>query len=1130
MRGSELVLGPVLQEIRKAEELRHDQATLLCEVELGLYLHDQVNPTEGAGSAWTLFSGFPYARARGLVSDTVIIGALRSARFSLWTLRRKTAWHDALDAYQKLDRAVRGYDVPSLSLPPTRLPTEGIADDRWDYYDQLLRSAPPFIGGAASFAKRGPHRFQVGRGTARVDLPDTSSLPVPVGHNVNLAPTNGGKPIWIDWAALLRTAAEMDRIEFHDWESRMRSIRLRTRGTRTFNRSNGFAITRIQHLLGIVGAGKSTLRDVLTVHLANQGLRVTVVVGDVAETLALVRLYNEYTAGKAAPILGASGKQRHAQRMHRRLAGRGNRNLLAHDDPGFTYLSTSCAINALSDDLDEVLAFNQAPCTRLQRRVTRMRPQTKREWSTVPLACPYWAGCPRHRGAHELVGAGIWVATPASLVDSAAPWPQNAERVRYLELACRRSDLVIVDEADRVQMHLDRMFAPAVPLIGASGNRSLLDELNTHKIRELSEGARTQLSDRDVEDWTAAVNTITTATDRLYAMLVARRELRDWVRIGYFSAWTLQLRLIEERYPDADPSGRVPREELTTLLDEFRDNPFGDRTRPAVPALTAVVNELLTTNYQAETRRKLRNSMVSIFHLEPVLADKSKTYEEDQEESFTKKGHKPVPHPDVWLDEKCRQFEFTLLLSALEPKLALMNAMWPRVESVLKLAFNDMYQRPPDYGPMVPEAPMGNVLGFQFILDGKPRKGVQSGELRYFRCSGIGRELLRGMPAIPEVDGHPNTNVLLMSGSSWAGSSSRYHIPVPVGVILLPDPAHIKTIATETEMRFEFLRTASNRDPLQLSGAALDERPEILRRMAVLLGEKDHDGSILERELRTLPDSRRRILLLVGSYEEAALVADTLHTLRDRWKGRVLRLVSDDDEVDDASTSDAERNAPVLRRGDVDNLARTSADVLVAPLLAVERGHNILNDSKVAAIGTVYFLARPNPRPDDLGLAVHTLNDWIVRYIDSGGFDARMRSAAGIDEGATAIREEARTRWFRALARSLGWTALGADRDTVTWDLLVLMWQVIGRLVRGGVHARVVFVDSAFAPKRAEGKPSEETHETSLLHNIRAVLRPYFTPRSGAPIHDRYIVDALYRPLWAALGRCLKDEGPKCTP
>ncbi|NBH06791.1 hypothetical protein [Amycolatopsis sp. SID8362] len=1124
MRDPAQVLMPVLAELEK-RGLRPDQAALLCDVELGLLLHERLNPAEPVGAAWVLFCGIPYARGRGLVADAAAATSLRSARFTLWTLRRRTAWHDALDAYQKLDEKFRAFDVPGTTALVTRRPIAGIADERFDHYDRLLATAPPFKGGPATFAARGPHRFQAGRTTVRVDLPDTA-LDRPEGHDLGLRPAGEGKPIEVVWRELIGTARSMDEIEPHGWERRMRSVRLRTRGKLCFRPASRFTIAGIEHLLGIVGAGKSTLRDVLTVHLARRGRRVTVVVGDVAEALELVRLYNRYTDDLAAPILGASGKQRHAQRMHRRLASRGEANVLAHDDPGFAYLSTSCTLNVHIGDQDDVLAFNQAPCTRLHRRT--VSPEAKREWSNMPVTCPYWAACPRHRGAHELVTATIWVSTPAGLVDAAVPWPQNAERIRYFEAACRRSDLVIVDEADRVQMQLDRMFAPAVALVGGSDRRSLLDELNTHKIRELSEGARTQLSDRDVEDWTAAVNTITAATDRLYAMLVASRPLRDWVRTGYFSAWTLQLRLIEE-YTKGLPGAEEARRQLTERLDDFRDNPFGDRARPEVPELTVLVNELLTTGRQQATRRKLSEFMVKFFDLSAVLARLQAAYDAEQgQPKSRKRGRKPAPHPDSWLAEKRGQFEFTLLLSALEPKLALMNAMWPRVESVLKLAFNDMYRRPPDYGPIVPEAPMGNVLGFQFIIDGPPRHGVQSGELRYFRCSGIGRELLRAIPGLPEVDGRPRTNLLLMSGSSWAGSSSRYHVPVPVGAILLPDPKHVKAVVDGTEMRLEFLDGGDGREPLTLSGADLDERPDILRRMATRLGEKDDDGSLLDRELRVLPDARRKILLLVGSYEEAAWVADTLHTLDPRWKGNVLRLVSDDDEV--VTGTNEEHHAPVLRRGDVGTLDQTGAQILVAPLLAVERGHNILNDNKVAAIGTVYFLARPNPRPDDLGLAVHAVNDWLVRFADSPEFATQLRAASDVDEGALAIREEARRRWYRALSRSLAWSRLGADRDPVTWDLLVLVWQVIGRLVRGGVHARVVFVDAAFAPETATGRPAEETRETSLLHNIYAVLTPYLTPGSAEPAHDRYIVDALYRPLWAALDRLLTNRNPECTP
>ncbi|ONI89321.1 hypothetical protein ALI144C_05095 [Actinosynnema sp. ALI-1.44] len=1135
MRSGRSILKPLIRQLREKGGLRLKDAERLCEVELGLYLLSKIAPAEPAVSAWTLFSGYPYASTRGLTAVPGAAEAVRSGRFTLWTLSRRSSWLEAMQHYRNLNTSVRAFSIPSNDGTATVRPTTGIGDDRWDIYDALLGNAPPFEGEPPTFATEGVHRFPVGRSNRKVVLPHMSAFDLPIGHDLHRKQVNGGKPIEILWEDLEATAETMDDLEeilIADeskrgrWVERLGEVELFLPSGKSFRKRRPhqkFTIDRLQHLLGIVGAGKGTLRDILTVHLVNLGMRVTVVVGDVAEVLKLVRLYKLHTDDSAAPVLGANGKDRHARRLHRRSTGRGKQNLLAHDDQGFEYLSTSCALNALLDDDEEPLAFNQAPCTQLQAKGKTDEDASHTTWLRGKRVCPCWVRCPRHRSSHELVEAAAWVATPAGLVDARVPWPQNGERVRYLEVACRRSDLVIVDEADRVQMNLDALFAPAAPLIGVGDSRSLWDDLMKHKTNQLQEGERMQLSNSDVEKWTAAVNTITTATDRLYAMLVGSEELREWVRVGYFSSWTLQLRLIEERYPAMARVAGNPVDHLTRLLDELRDNPFGDRRRAEVPRLVALIAELLHTQDEAYTREKMRDETVRIFDLAPEVERRRRLDAARRQQSARRgkqKRSKQPPDAETWMKLMAERFEFTLLLCALEPKLALMNAMWPRVESVLKLDFNEMYQRPRDYGPIVPESPMGNLLGFQFIPHGCADEGVQSGELRYFRCSGVGRELLRRIPEIPEADGHPPTNLLLMSGSSWAGSSSRYHIQVPVGMIIKPPPAKVRAVVRGTRMRVELLKD-NNGVPLKVSGAGVLQRPEILRRMAVKLGEEDHGGSRLQRELRSLPENRRRILLLVGSYEEAALVADTLHTLAPRWRGQVARLVSDDYETADHPEGD-DSHAPILRRGDVDTLFETPAQILVAPLLAVERGHNILNEDQVAAIGTVYFLARPNPRPDDLMLAVHTVNDWILRFVaEPTGFAEVLRNATSLAEGAAEVRALGRKEWYKALARPLAWSRLGTRLDPVTWDLLVLIWQVIGRLVRGGVPAKVVFVDAAFVPMHAEKQTAKETRETSLLVNIHHVLDQYLRPGSTHCADERFIVKALYQPLWAALGACL---------
>ncbi|WP_328913029.1 MULTISPECIES: hypothetical protein [unclassified Streptomyces] len=1161
MRSLTPPLHDLISDLRTfaGPHLRPPALEFFCQVELGLYLQQKLMPDSPAAHAWVLFSGYGFAEAYGVRLPPDATRTLRVARYSLWTLRRGRAWREALERYQRFNPSLRGYDVPDSELSAVRCEIS-VGSDRWGIYERLLRVAPPLAGKRLPVAGPGPHAFPVSRSMAVVDLPLVPHTAL-VAHDMDVTPPGGGEPLTLRMKDLKRTAAEMDATHARigtgkvpRWLERLQNFEMSTKKKDTFQQADEFTVDGIQHLLGIVGAGKSTLRDIIAIHLALLGKRTTVVVSDVAEVLKLVELYNFYTDGAAAPVLGSSGRERHAQRLHRRLAGRGEHRLLAHDDPAFAYLGTSCLLNARlrGASAREPLAFGESPCARLRPpsdpRRRAGRPQAP-EWQKQAVTCPYWSVCPRHHGSRALVDAAIWVATPPGLIDASPPRPQNGERIRYLELACRRSDLVIIDEADRVQMHLDQIFAPAV-LLAADEERGFLDWLSRHKIRELAASGRTQLSDRDVEIFSAALNTAGTATDRLYAMLVTQPDLRRWVRFGYFSAWTLQLGLLDERYRLPEEGGAhhpngSPREALGNLFDAFRDNPFGDRSRRTdedFTHLTVLLNELLHTGNPENTRHRLMDVMDTLFQLdEAFMAEKQREYGEqlakwkEMKEEWQRKQRRggrarkepPSPQtPEAWREELATRFEFTLLLSALEPRLAMINAMWPRVEAALSLGYNEMYRRPLDYGPMVPEAPMGNVLGFQFRVHGTDEGGICSGELTFFRCSGVGRELLRAMPSLASVDGRPGAHVLLMSGSSWAGESSRYHVLERVGVIIEPPPEVTERIAAESEMRFEFIDDGEEK--MRLSGTHPDDRPAKLRRIATWLGagvDEAENGGPLERELLSLPEGRDQILLLVGSYEEARVVADTLHNLNSRWRDSVLCLVSDDEEIDEDDQAPSAYRARVLRRGDVEHLKDLEADVLVAPLLAVERGHNILNRDDEAAIGTVYFLARPNPHPDDLSLAVNAVNDWIMREQDSGAFDRWVRSGGTVEEGADEVRRRARSRWYQLLRRPMAWSRLGDDREQVTWDMLVLMWQVIGRLVRGGVPARVVFVDAAFAPNRAAFPPFADTPRSSLLHSVLDVLNPYFEG-DAKPADERFIARALYQPLWEMLGRCLAQPLP----
>ncbi|MFD0885057.1 signal recognition particle, partial [Streptosporangium algeriense] len=949
------------------QEEREIRPSLLFQVELGLRLMERLAPERPADGVWTLLGGYPFARSCGLVTNPREERMLVSARHLLWPLRRRRMWLQCLEAYREIPDRLRGYRLRSVNSPA--LPVNPIVMvDRFVVYDDALDGLPGFVRRELPLADPGPARFVERRRTTSVTLPEAPRPTPAPGHDLTGPVVSADRPLRVPLAGLAETARWMDETErSYDlrqggWERRLSELELdvRTPDGLGFAHAEALELDGLLHLVGMVGAGKSTLMSLIAVWAARRGMRTTLVVGDVAEQLTLTALFRGLGLA-AAPVLGPTTRETHVQRLHRRLAARAPGSLLTHDDPGFDDLSTACVLDALrGSEAAEPLRYADAPCTSLHPV-----PKTAEREPGVPVVlpdpyrtpppardddrperlgrehgCPIWSACPRHSAARELVDALIWVANPASLVQTSVPRHLNEERLRYLELACLRSDIVIVDEADRVQMQLDTMFAPSATLV-TRGPESWLDKLHTHKIDELARQGRLPLSERDVERWAVSLNVVSVATDRLYAMLMSDPDLRGWADIEYFSAWTLQDKLVSAWYPlpgttSADTEGTpneadlyedderllpetvsppaaqrtVPwadrRQEVTDVLDRFRDDPLGDRWPYGmeVDQLVQVTHDLMHTLNERGTRQRVRAVLDLLVAGSPLL-------DGSLPPPAPRRGEAPdpadVPGTPAWYDRTTERLAFTLLLSALHKRLDRLTFLWPQVEAALNLdsTDNELSRRPPlDYVPVVPEAPMGNVIGFQYLPDERERdfEGRYSGTLRFFRCAGVGRELLLSLPGLgadPAIGRH-GPHVLLMSGTSWAGASTRAHVLAPVGAVLKPDARALEAVR-KTVFRTHFLYDDDN-TPLSLSGQDPSVRPAVLRRMIARLGRPGPGGlpSPLEQELAQIgDDNRRRALLLVGSYREASAAADMLQET-ERWRGRVRVLAADDADLEQA--------------------------------------------------------------------------------------------------------------------------------------------------------------------------------------------------------------------------------------
>lgn len=244
----------------------------------------------------------------------------------------------------------------------------------------------------------------------------------------------------------------------------------------------------------------------------------------------------------------------------------------------------------------------------------------------------------------------------------------------------------------------------------------------------------------------------------------------------------------------------------------------------------------------------------------------------------------------------------------------------------------------------------------------------------------------------------------------------------------------------------------------------------------------------------------RKVLLVVGSYSEARLVTRIIQDASD-LRQRVVRMHPDEDESLDAS---------IIRRGEIEQLRYRDADIIVAPLLAIQRGFNILDDAGGALLGSAFFLVRPYPVPDDLSQHVIGMNYWAIQMLRDYGNQLPAQFGQSGVEIMGELRRRAYSEWNHRLTTGrYGLEGLPDDLyHQLLWDQFVVVWQTIGRLVRRGREARVFFVDAAFHPRK-RGR--------SMLRGWTEILGEYLEPQSTKPFIEQQLAKTLYETAYQAL-------------
>ena len=995
-------------------------------IEAVLYLLSLTAPDADPTKAYLLFTQYQLI---GTTQCFDIEHTLQQARFKLGYYRSQKYWQDDLREYRKKRYdAVRAFSIQqvdekrsfSKAIGPYPYPYEERAKEWVRFWPERVDDLK-----APTYAESGTYRYMYSlesgdSETVRVKLNcagvDTAwSMPV----EKNCRP-----PITISIKELLSTAEKMAEIRPGDpCFTILKTNILKEINGSTVQPCSELTIREVVNMVGMVGAGKSTLIKVLSFWFHQHGLRMAVVVDTVAETLSLQK-YLSSLGVAASPLIGRSERMKYINQVSQP-------DEICLSASYSQYLTPACLIDGMDEQHDAAIVFGKEPCYSLKK-------------GNKHYLCPYFEQCSGTKMLRDCYTASVVVTTIAGFAATRV----GTARETFLELAMRDFDLVVFDESDRVQKTLDHFFMPETSF--------------NNYIRECAEdcSAYMKLSSKHREE-----NLVAQRYDELQRQSVTvlscivkslHHELGAWRKITYgdpFSALTLLDDLCQ-----AETEFKIPHAVYQAIYDLID---MQDEERIRQSTLWAVLDSSCKS-----TDEFFFDRMYQLW-----LTELGETF----------------PRPEKNKARKIQDARIKLIL-----RLIYFDHFIRGLSDAYEASHETSYGQNELFGFLqtrfrqqqhfLPSALCGNLFGL---------KKTDEEDIILFRQFAFGRSLMKDLPYL-RTDQHGNPagpHVILLSGSSWAEGSYEYHVNRPVNYILEADAE--KRVFLEKTRFFEsgFLE--------RISGAGDDQRMAQLRAAT----QKAVDLIISEYERKA-----GKILLVVNSYAQALEVQRTLDTAlrKANCSAHTCRMIAD--------AVHAPSGEDTVRRGEVSRFAQMNADILIAPAMAIERGHNIVDEYGHSALSAVFFMVRPMAVPDDIQQKGSKLNGLVESH-------CKREPQESLFAYNTRIRQFATRQWNKmSKTKAFGIAELSEDeRKDVVATLFVLILQIFGRLARVTDVSRpaphVYFIDGAFRRR------PEKAGDFDCLSELGQYLEKLMTQKESAEI-----AKTLYAPFYQSYRKDIPYE------
>lgn len=996
-------------------------------IEAVLHLLTLNAPDADPTKAYLLFTQYQLI---GTKECTTMEHTLQQARHTLGYYRSQKYWQDDLRDYREPRyNAVRAFSFEELDGTVSFSKTEGT----YPYpYEERQKEWARFWPECFEDSRTPPY---AGAGTYRYVYPNLESGEVETvqvkfdndyAPSVQLTTPEKGyrAPISISLDELLNAAKEMAEICPGDpCHMILKTNILKQIIGNSVKSCTELTLREVVNIVGMVGAGKSTLIKVLAFWCHQNGYRIAIVVDTVAEVLNLQK-YLSALGITASPLIGRNERLKYINQVTQP-----NETCLSEDFS--QYLTPACLIDGMDAQHSAAIAFGKEPCYSLKK-------------GSKNHLCPYFDQCLGTKMLRECYTASVVLTTVAGFAASRV----GQQRETFLELTMRDFDLVIFDESDRVQKTLDHFFMPETSF--------------NNYIRECAEdcSAYMRLSSKRREENLAEqrYDEMQRQSVTVLSCLVKslHHELGTWKKIAHgdpFSALTL----LEDLYRE-ESEYRIPHSVYKAIYDLI-DMQGEDHIRQST--LWAVLESSCKSTDEA-----FFNQMYRIW-LNELGTD--------------------FPRPKKDKVKRIQDARIKLIL-----RLIYFDHFIRGLSDAYEASHETSYGQNELFGFLqtrfrqqqyfLPSALCGNLFGL---------KKTDDEDIILFRQFAFGRSLMKDLPYLrTDAQGNPaGPHVILLSGSSWAEGSYEYHVNRPVNYILEAD--------SEKRIFLGKTRFFESGFPERVSGAADDERMAQLHYVT----QKSVELIIREYERKA-----GKILLVVNSYAQAQEVQQTLEAAlrKANCPARVCRMVSDAISI--------QNDQGTVRRGEVSRFAKMSEEILIAPAMAIERGHNIVDEYGHSALCAVFFMVRPMAVPDDIQQKGSKLNGFVEAHCKRAPNESLFTYNVR-------IRQFAAQQWAKmSKSKSFGLAELDDDeRKDVVATLFVLILQIFGRLARvtdvTKPEPHVYFIDGAFRGR--EGKQGD----FDCLSELGRYLDALMIQKESAEI-----AETLYAPFYKAYRKDIQYE------